>query len=83
MLPDDTETGWSLLSSSSYRSTTSFGDYDAFWDTIAVVVQDTAPFGRAAVDVTLLYDGSDEEVRRIYLERGEDSWLIADDEIVD
>ncbi len=83
VLPDDTETGWSLLSSS-YRSTTSFGDYDAFWDTIAeVTVQDTAPFGRAAVDVTLLYDGSDEEVRRIYLERGEDSWLIADDEIVD
>ena len=81
-LPDDTESGYARLTPS-YQEETSYASYDGFWSGIdEVVVQDTQPAGAGAVDVTLLYDGEDEEVRRIYLERGDDGWLIADDEIV-
>ena len=82
VLPDDTESGYALLAPS-YQDATSYADYDGFWSGIDdVVVQDTAPAGTDAVDVTLLYDGGNEEVRRIYLERGDEGWLIVDDEIV-
>lgn len=85
VLPDDTETGWSLLSED-YQAQTSFEDYDGFWQTIdSVTVDDTQPDGPDAVLVTLTYtsDGSSEqETRRIYLERSGDSYLITDDEIV-
>ncbi len=81
-LPEDTESGYARLSPS-YQEETSYESYDGFWSTIDdVAVQGTDPAGAGAVDVTLLYDGEDEEVRRIYLERGDDGWLIADDEIV-
>ena len=82
VLPEDTETGYSMLSPS-YQAELSYGDYDGFWSTIDdVVVEDTAPGGPNAVDVTLLYNGEEEEVRRIYLERGSDGWLISGDEVV-
>ena len=81
-LPDDTESGYARLAPS-YQDETSYESYDGFWSTVdEVAVQDTEPAGAGAVDVTLLYDGEDEEVRRIYLERGDGGWLIADDEIV-
>ena len=81
-LPADTETGYSLLSPS-YRADMSYGDYNGFWSTIEdVEVLDTERAGPNAVDVTLLYNGQEQEVRRIYLERGEPGWLIADDEVV-
>jgi hypothetical protein len=82
VLPDDTETGYSMLSPS-YQESTSYEEYEGFWSTVGeVTVADSAPAGPDAVDVTLLYDGGSEEVRRIYLERGPDGWLIADDEVV-
>ena len=85
VLPDDTESGWAMLSED-YQAQTSFEEYDGFWQTIdSVTVDDTQPAGGGAVDVTLTYtsDGSSEqETRRIYLERDGDSYLIADDEIV-
>lgn len=85
-LPDDTETGWSRLSED-YQAATSYDRYAGFWSTIdAVSVDGTAPAGPGAVDVTLTYttDGSSEqEVRRIWLERTADGYRITDDEIVD
>ena len=80
--PRTRRAGYALLTPS-YQEETSYESYDGFWSTIdEVAVQGTDPAGAGAVDVTLLYDGEDEEVRRIYLERGDDGWLIADDEIV-
>jgi hypothetical protein len=82
VLPGDTEAGYSMLSPS-YQESTSYEEYEGFWSTVGeVTVADSAPAGPDAVDVTLLYDGGSEEVRRIYLERGPDGWLIADDEVV-
>ena len=67
----------------SYQEGTSYQSYEGFWSTVDEVdVLDSAPAGTNAVDVTLLYDGVDEEVRRIFLERDGDAWLIADDEII-
>ena len=85
LLPDDTEGGWAQLSPA-YQSQTSFGEYDGFWSTIdAVSVEETRPAGPDAVDVTLAYTsngGTQTEVRRIFLERGEDGYLVTDDQIV-
>lgn len=83
VLPGDTEAGYSMLSPS-YQERLSYGTYDGFWSGIGeVTVQDSAPAGGGgAVDVTLLYDGGSEEVRRVYLERGPDGWLISGDEIL-
>ena len=82
VLPEDPESGYALLAPS-YQDDTSYSSYEGFWSTVdEVAVQDTAAAGPNAVDVTLLYNGDDEEVRRIYLERGDDGWLITRDEIV-
>jgi hypothetical protein len=85
-LPDDTRAGWQRLSPE-YRSRMGYGDYRGFWSTIdSVTVDDTAPAGEDAVDVTLTYvtddGGTDHEVRRVHLERAEDGYLITHDEIV-
>jgi serine/threonine protein kinase len=87
LLPDDTEGGWSLLSPEFQSEAGPYDEYDGFWSSIdAVTVEDTAPAGPDAVDVTLTYissDGStDQEVRRIFLERGDSGYLISDDAIV-
>lgn len=86
-LPDDPETGWSQLSPARQAESGSYGRYSGFWAGIeAVQVTDTAPAPGGAVDASLTYisaDGSvDDEVRRIYLERTDQGFLIADDEIV-
>lgn len=86
-LPSDTRTAWSELTSGFQDQVGSYGDYRSFWDTIeAVSVDATRPHGADAVDTTLTYtksDGStDHEVRRIYLERSGDGWLIRDDAVV-
>ncbi|WP_432476089.1 serine/threonine-protein kinase [Nocardioides sp. GXQ0305] len=81
-LPDDTQAGYSRLSPS-YQEQLSYGEYEGFWSGIGeVTVEDSAPTAGGAVDVTLLYDGGSEEVRRIHLVRGSDGWLISGDEIV-
>ena len=68
VLPDDTETGYAMLSPE-YQQETSYEDYDGFWSTIdSVSVDDTQPGEPDAVDVTITYtqDGSSEqETRRI------------------
>jgi serine/threonine protein kinase len=85
VLPDDTESGWSMLSDG-YRAATTYDDYRGFWNTIsAVTVDDVAPAGPGAVDVTLTYTsdrGTEQEVRRIDLERSGDGYLITGDEAV-
>ena len=86
VLPDDTRSGYSMLSSG-YRSSTSYGSYRGFWDTISSVsVGDVSPAGSGAVDVDLTYtkdDGStSSETRRLFLQRSGDSWVITDDQIV-
>ena len=85
VLPDDTESGYAMLAPE-YQSRTSFDQYDGFWSTIdSVTVEDARPAGGGAVDVTLTYasgGGTQQEVRRIFLERGSDGYLISDDEIV-
>jgi hypothetical protein len=86
VLPDDTQTGWSMLSPGFQSEIGSYGDYDGFWSTIdAVTVEDVQSAGPGAVDTTLVYttDGSSQsEVRRIELTRSGDSYLISGDEIV-
>jgi hypothetical protein len=87
VLPDDTETGWSMLTPGFRREVGSYGDYDGFWSTIdSVSVEDAQPAGPGAVDTTLVYtktDGStDREVRRIELTESDDSYLISGDEVV-
>jgi serine/threonine protein kinase len=85
VLPGDTESGYAMLAPE-YQSRTSFDRYQGFWSTIdAVTVEDARPAGPGAVDVTLTYTsggGTQQEVRRIFLERGADGYLISDDEIV-
>jgi hypothetical protein len=84
-LPDDTETGWSLLTPG-YQQETSRDTYEGFWSGIdAVTVEETRAAGSNAVDVTLTYTsggGTQREVRRVFLERGDDGYLISGSEIV-
>jgi eukaryotic-like serine/threonine-protein kinase len=86
VLPEDTETGWSLLTPEFQQEVGSFEDYDGFWSTVdSVTVDDTQPAGPDAVDVTLTYttDGSSEqEVRRIEVVEGGDGYLISGDAVV-
>jgi hypothetical protein len=85
-LPEDTETGWALLSPGYQDQAGDYGDYAGFWSTIdAVAVEGTRPAGPDAVDVTLTYasDGrSEREVRRIHLRRTQAGFLITGDEVV-
>jgi hypothetical protein len=85
LLPEDTEAGYALLSSS-YQDRTSFEEYDGFWSSIEdVTVTGSSPAGPDAVDAEITYDtgdGSESEVRRIYVERTDDGYVIVDDEIV-
>ena len=85
VLPDDTRSGWSMLSPS-YQDDTNYGEYSGFWRSIdAVSVEDTQPADDGAVDVDLVYttDGSSQsETRRIYLEESADGYLITGDEII-
>ena len=88
VLPDDPESGWSMLAPE-YQAQSDVGPYDdyaGFWSGIdAVTVEDTRPAGSDAVDVTLTYTsggGTQSEVRRVFLERGDDGFLISGSEIV-
>ena len=83
LLPDDTAAAWPLLSPDMQAEVGSYEDYQGFWSTIdTVTVDDTAPSGSNAVDVTLTYvtDGSSEqETRLIELEETDDGFLIVGD----
>ncbi|MFL6003915.1 MAG: serine/threonine-protein kinase [Nocardioides sp.] len=86
VLPDDTETGWSMLSPG-FQNEVGRGSYDGFWSTIdAVSVEDAQPAGPDAVDTTLVYtktDGTtDQEVRRIELTETNGGYLISGDDVV-
>jgi eukaryotic-like serine/threonine-protein kinase len=87
VLPDDTKSGWAMLSSGFQRDIGSYGKYRGFWNSIdSVEVTGTSSAGPDAVDAFLTYtrqDGSTaSEVRRIFLEQTGDGYLITDDEIV-
>jgi eukaryotic-like serine/threonine-protein kinase len=86
-VPRDTETGWSLLAPEFQSRIGGYGNYRAFWSTIAsVVVRRTTSAGPDAVDVSLTYASRnghvEDEVRRIYLVRTDDGLLINDDAVV-
>jgi eukaryotic-like serine/threonine-protein kinase len=85
VLPDDTETGWSMLSPG-FQNEVGRGSYEGFWSTIdSVTVEDVQAAGPDAVDTTLVYttDGSSEqEVRRIELTETDDGYLISGDAVV-
>ena len=86
VLPDDTRSGWSMLSSGFQDEIGSYGKYRGFWNTIdAVRVTGTSAAGPNAVDAFLTYtrdDGSTStEIRRIFLERSGGSYLITGDQI--
>ena len=87
VLPQDTKSGWSMLSSGFQDQVGSYGKYRGFWDTISSVsVDHTEPAGSNAVDASLTYvrnDGStSSEVRRLFLERSGGSYLITGDQVV-
>lgn len=87
VLPDDTKSGWSMLSSGFQDQIGSYGDYRGFWNTISSVsVDHTEPAGSNAVDASLTYTRSDgstsSEVRRIFLERSGSGYLITGDQVV-
>lgn len=86
-LPEDTQAGWDSLSPAFQDQIGSYEDYDGFWSTVSSVeVGRTTAAGRDAVDVALTYtdeDGQvDEEVRRLFLTRDGDRYLVDDDEVV-
>jgi serine/threonine protein kinase len=81
-LPSDTKTAWELLAPS-YQAQTNYGRYQGFWRTVdSVAVDGVEPVGDDQVDVTLVYNGSEQETRRITVEPDGDGWLIVADEIV-
>jgi eukaryotic-like serine/threonine-protein kinase len=86
-LPSHTRRTWSALSPRFQDKIGGYGNYEGFWSTISSVsVGRTEPAGNNAVDVSLTYTSSnggvESEVRRIYLERGGNGYLIDDDAIV-
>lgn len=51
-----------------------------FWDTIdAVAVEGTSLGDDGVVTVQLVYDGAEQESRRLLVERGGEGWVIGDD----
>jgi len=73
--------------SPSYQEEIGYDSYRGFWATMAdVAVTGTRPSGKGAVDVSLTYthnDGRTEpEVRRVFLERSGDGYLISGSQIV-
>jgi eukaryotic-like serine/threonine-protein kinase len=86
VLPDDTQTGWSMLSPDFQSEVGSYEDYDGFWSTIdSVTVEDVEAVGPDAVDTTLVYTtggSSQTEVRRIELTESDGSYLISGDAVV-
>lgn len=82
-LPSDTRTAWSMLAPSYQDEAGSYEEYAGFWATIgSVSVDDTSTSGEDQVDVTLTYDDSEQETRRITVEPDGDGWLIVADEVV-
>jgi serine/threonine protein kinase len=87
VLPGDTRKGWSMLSPAFQSRVGSYGDYRGFWSTIrSVDVRSTKAAGNNAVDVSLAYTNNDgsvqTEVRRLFLERAGNGYLISSDKIV-
>lgn len=87
MLPSDTRSGWAELSPGFQAKIGGYGNYAGFWSTISsVAVHRTATVGSSAVDVSLTYTSNngrvDSEVRRLYLERQGNGYLITGDAVV-
>ena len=87
LLPDDTKSAWSMLTSGFQDEIGSYGKYQGFWKSIdSVRVTGTSSAGPNAVDTFLKYtrkDGSPaSEVRRIFFKRSGDGYLITGDEMV-
>jgi len=85
-LPGDTAAAWSSLSPQ-YQQRIGYGGYQGFWSTIrSVTVNSTQQVGADAVDVSLTYThdngASESEVRRIYLKRSGNGYLITHDKVV-
>jgi serine/threonine protein kinase len=83
VLPEDTETGWQMLSPE-LQNEIGRGTYDGFWATIDdVQVDDVASDGDGAVLATITYvtDGrSEQETRRLLVGEGGGGLLITDDQ---
>jgi serine/threonine protein kinase len=86
-LPADTQAGWSSLSPAFQEEIGSYASYRGFWQSLAdVEVTGAQPAGSGAVDVSLTYTrsdgGSEDEVRRIFVEQSGDGFVITGDEVV-
>lgn len=86
LLPDDTADAWASLSPR-FQEQLGYDSYRGFWATIrSVAVTGTRPVGANVVDVSLAYTrddgGTEPEVRRIYLQRTRDGYLITHDRVV-
>jgi serine/threonine protein kinase len=86
-LPSDTRSAWAALSPGFQDRIGGYGNYTGFWSTISSVsVGRTTTVGSSAVDVALTYTSNDgrvsNEVRRLYLERASNGYLITGDAVV-
>ncbi len=63
-----------------------YGSYRGFWNTVDdVTVTDTRSAGRGTVEVSLTYtqdDRTEDETRRITVDRTDGSYLIQEDEVI-
>ena len=87
VLPSGTRSAWAALSPGFRAKIGGYGNYRGFWSTISSVsVRSTTAVGAGTVDISLTYRSTDgrvsSEVRRIYLERAGDAYLITGDAVV-
>ena len=82
-LPEDTESGWRLLSSD-LQQRIGIDSYNGFWRSVQdVQVDSTRPSGPDGVAVTLTYttsNGTEQETRLLHVQRSENGYVISGDD---
>jgi serine/threonine protein kinase len=86
-LPRDTADAWASLTPQYQQQVGGYNQYQGFWATIRSVTASSArTAGKDAVDVDLTYQRNDggtaSEVRRIYLQRSGNGYLISGDKVI-
>ena len=78
-LPGDVDSAWAMLSPS-LQQEIGYDSFSGFWRTIdSLTVEDVRSSGAGTVDVTITYNGSETETRRLVVDETEDGTRIVDD----